>query len=172
MKKTRGFTLIEAITTLAIIAITLSLVAPSFKGTIQNNRSVTMMNDLVSAINLARSEAIKRAGSVTVCASSNQTSCVTSSDWSTGWIVFSDIDSTGSVTTGDTLLRVWPTLDGKAVLHSTSHDAVIQYKSTGRISSTTAISFSLKVPDCTGNNVRNIQISTLGRVRQLSPTAC
>ncbi len=55
--KTKGFTLFELIVTIAVAAIIVSVGIPGFTSFVQNNRAVTHTNDLVTALNLARSEA-------------------------------------------------------------------------------------------------------------------
>ena len=53
-------------------------------------------------------EAVKASRVVTMCISSDQSTCDGNSatDWNNGWIVFSDIDGDGLVDTpGDTILR-------------------------------------------------------------------
>ncbi len=84
--KMQGFTLVELMVTLVIGTILVMLAAPSFKKSISTNLVTTQANSLMSSINLARSEAVKRQSNVTICASTNQTTCG-GSDWSTGWIV-------------------------------------------------------------------------------------
>ena len=64
----RGFTLLELMITVAVLAILLSLGVPSFAETIRNNRVAAQTNELVTALSLARSEASKRGMPVSVCA--------------------------------------------------------------------------------------------------------
>jgi type IV fimbrial biogenesis protein FimT len=82
-----GFTLIELMITIAIAAIVLGLAIPSFTSTIASNRLTTGANELVTALNFARSEAIKRGIQVTV---RNKGA---SSQWESGWDVFVDINA-------------------------------------------------------------------------------
>jgi len=56
----RGFTLIELLVTIVLVAVLLTLAAPNFRTLVQNNRVTTQANELVSALNLARAEAVKR----------------------------------------------------------------------------------------------------------------
>jgi type IV fimbrial biogenesis protein FimT len=178
MNKAGGLTLLELMMTLAVAAILLTIGAPGYHSVIQNNRAATQINSLVSALNLARSEAVKRGSRVSICASSNQTSCSGSPDWATGWIVFTDNSGVdGSLDAGDSLLRVADALTGSTALVVTS-DAddsflqYLQYLSNGQINRDSSVTFSLTVPGCTGDNVRNVSISLPGRVRQLPATAC
>ena len=108
MNRSAGFTLIELIVTIAIAAIVLVMGVPSFQDTIRNNRLATQANELISALNLARSEAIKRGVTVSICKSANGSTCG-GSGWSNGWIVFvnRDNDSPAQVDAGEEILRVY-----------------------------------------------------------------
>jgi len=60
MRKKRGFTLVELLITVVVIAILVALATPSFRGLMDRNAVTATANDLLSSILLARSEAIKR----------------------------------------------------------------------------------------------------------------
>lgn len=96
MKRENGFTLIELLITIVVVSILLAAAAPAFNGFIKNNRVTAQANDLISAIQLARSEALKRGTGATICASSTHTTCNTDQDWKSGWIVFSDLNRDGA----------------------------------------------------------------------------
>jgi len=116
--RSRGFTLMELITTLAIAGIMVTLAVPSFSEVIKNNRLITQENDFVTTLNLARSEAIRRSGRITVCKSSNQVSCSGAGGWEQGWIVFNDVNNDGVVTNPATnVLRVHGSLSSGVTLH-------------------------------------------------------
>ena len=115
MKKNSGFTLLELMITLAIVAILLTVGVPSLRTFMQGNQLISSTNELLSALHVARSEAIKSNGRVSICESSNGTTCTTTGDWKNGWIVFidaignGDLNGTGAVCTAtgtDCLLRV------------------------------------------------------------------
>jgi len=83
-----GFTLIELVVTLAIVAVLVTWAMPSMREIVQNNRMVALANDMVSDLSLARSEAIKRAATAGVCMSATGTLCDGAS-WQGGRIVYS-----------------------------------------------------------------------------------
>jgi type IV fimbrial biogenesis protein FimT len=69
MKLRRGFTLLELMITIAVLAILVTVGVPGFQELIQNNRVTTQTNELVTALNLARTEAVKRGRHVQVAVS-------------------------------------------------------------------------------------------------------
>ncbi len=87
-----GFSLTELLTAFAVTGILLSLAVPSFYQHLQTNRIRTNINQIVTALHLARTEAIRRNGTVMVCESHDLDSCTGSADWSRGWIVFADVN--------------------------------------------------------------------------------
>jgi len=90
-----GFTLIELMVVLFLVAILFGIAAPSFTEFTRNARMTSAANSLLAAMYLARTEAIKRRAFVTVCASSNPSAdaptCDEDGDFN-GWIVFLDDD--------------------------------------------------------------------------------
>ena len=69
MKKSYGFTLIELLVAIAIAAILIALAAPSFKQLIQSSTMSSNVNNFLADMRYARSEAIRRGGSVVMCRS-------------------------------------------------------------------------------------------------------
>lgn len=80
-----GFTLVELMVTIAVMAILFAIAVPSFLNASLHSKLNAISNSFVASAQLARSEAIKRNAPVTLCASSSGTGCVGS--WSDGWIV-------------------------------------------------------------------------------------
>ncbi len=110
-----GFTLLELIITIIILAIVAAYAMPSFRETILNNRLTAQVNEVSSLIAYARSEASKlQDGVVTACASTDSASCSGNASWETGWIIFSDFDGDRSVDNGDgdELMKVGGALSG------------------------------------------------------------
>ncbi len=98
MKKNTGFTLIELMITVAIVAIVMTIGVPSFRTTILNNTRVAQVNEFVGFLNLARSEAIKTGFRVVICRSSDGATCATDNPgvWENGWLVFVDRNRNGA----------------------------------------------------------------------------
>lgn len=82
----RGFSLLELIIALAIVAILSAIAIPSFSTIIMKATLASQARELLGGAVLARSEAIKRSQVVTLCASNNGTSC-TDDSWASGWLV-------------------------------------------------------------------------------------
>jgi type IV fimbrial biogenesis protein FimT len=177
--RSRGFTLVELLTTLTIAGILVTLAVPSFSEVIKNNRLITQTNDFITALNLARSEAIRRGDRVTVCKSSDQASCAGSGGWDQGWIVFNDVNDDGIVTNPATnVLRVHGSLSNGISLRGDS--VLVDYvsyvstgatqKLTGGVSATqTGV---LVMCDDRGfvSQAEGIQISATGRINATSAT--
>ncbi|OZA22023.1 MAG: prepilin-type cleavage/methylation domain-containing protein [Hydrogenophilales bacterium 17-61-9] len=81
-----GFTLIELMVTLSVLAILLMIAVPSFNEVTLGSKLGSLSNNFVASAHQARSEAIKRNAVVSLCVSSNGTSCG-AGGWEQGWIV-------------------------------------------------------------------------------------
>ena len=162
MKKIRahGFTLLELLSTLAIVGILIAIGAPSLTNFVKNERLTTQINTLLVHLQYARSEAITRHSPVVVCASNDGATC--SGTWSDGWIVFSDEDSSNSVNGNDNLLRARDQLEGNNTLTSTG-GAIIIFDNRG-FSPNSSSTFTV-TDDRGASNARSITISNTGRIR-------
>ena len=108
MNKLSGFTLVEMLITVALVAILLTIGIPSFRYVTNSNRIAAEINGLLGDMQFARSEAVKEGQPVTVCVSAGGTACdgVNVNTWQNGWIVFSDANANAAVDAGDVILRV------------------------------------------------------------------
>ena len=113
-----GFTLIELMVTVAVAAVILGLAIPSFAEFIARTRLATATNELVSLINIGRTEAIKRGTRVVVCRSADGTACDGTS-WGDGIAVFVDSNRDNAVDAGEPILRSVTTIPDTLTLSAT-----------------------------------------------------
>jgi type IV fimbrial biogenesis protein FimT len=86
--RTPGFTLIEMMVTVAVLAILMAIAVPSFTNVMRRSDVTSATNALLADISYARSEAANRHTTVSICPSSNGTSCTDDTAYETGWIVY------------------------------------------------------------------------------------
>ena len=160
-RRSRGFTLLELMTAIVVLGVLLGIAVPTFRDVIRNNRITSQTNDLVSSLNYARSEALKRSNPVAVCSSADGATCANSNDWSTGWMMFTDTNANGQVDAAEQILQTQPAAPAGITLNSTVQ-TFVRYSSTGM--SAGVETFDLLEPGCTGNYARRITITVTGRI--------
>lgn len=159
----RGLTLIEAMITLAVAAILLTLAVPSLQDFIIRNRMSTEVNNFIAALYVARSEAVKRLRDVSLCPTTTGTSCAASTDWAQGWMVYADIDNSNDFSPGDVVIQQ----NSKMPFNNIGNITFVTFNSRG---SSNAGSFSFT--DTNGvANPRCVTLSSTGRL-YVSPAAC
>jgi len=151
-----GFTLMELLVVIAIAATLAGIAIPSFKAMTESAQRRATATDFYSALTRARSEAIARNSSVSVCARSasapDAPACVSSSNWQGGWIIYS-----GSTATSPLLVR-------EAIANGFTLTGVVSplvFDASGRIG--TPVDYQL----CKGagdSQPRRIRVSRSGRV--------
>jgi type IV fimbrial biogenesis protein FimT len=150
----RGFTLIEMMITIALAAVLLAIVAPSFRQLIANQRIKTASFDLFSALNYARSEAVKRnaVGGVTL-----QAGALTNGAWGTGWRIVDPADASKN-------LRSWGAVNNLSVIEEAGPVASVTYGRDGRLTGGTAPRFEITTsPSISGVKARCVQVDLSGR---------
>ncbi|HIP53595.1 MAG TPA: prepilin-type N-terminal cleavage/methylation domain-containing protein [Chromatiales bacterium] len=147
-----GFTLIELMVTLAMIVIVLAVGIPAFQSLQQNSNRAARINELVAAIQLARSEAVKRGTSISIIPATN---------WQNGWTIFTDPDEDRTLDAGETTIRTAAITSPAYTLTSAAYANGITFDSEGAPQATGSFQFSQ-------NSVtRTITINTTGRPRIL-----
>ena len=100
-----GFTLMELLMGIAVLAILTTLAVPAFNQFVQSNRLAGQTNEMVAALQYARSEALKRGSWAELCASADQTTC--GGSMGDGWIVQVAPTSLEASLSETNPLRVW-----------------------------------------------------------------
>ncbi|USE37526.1 GspH/FimT family protein [Endozoicomonas sp. SCSIO W0465] len=104
--KAMGVSLIELLVSLSIAAILIAASAPNMKTLIVNNRIENVADELYGNLMLARSEAVKRQRTVTLCSTVDDLTCDESnSGWHHGWLIFTDASDDGLLNDNDQLIR-------------------------------------------------------------------
>lgn len=166
----RGFTLIEMLICIAVIAVLCGIAAPAFGKLIGKTQAQTARSQLAAAFNEARIAAVTHGKHVVVCPSVNQRTCGDTTQWQRGWIVFLDANHNRELDGDETPLSVGQALaDGVAVVGSSGR-VRIDYQPDGSARGTNA---TLTVCDRASGaaDARTLVISQSGRVRYGSATA-
>jgi type IV fimbrial biogenesis protein FimT len=176
-----GFTLIELMVTLTVTAIVLAMAAPSFGSLLASNRMSTQTSEFIGALNLARSEAVRRAQPVALRANDQD-------NYAKGWKVFSDSDADGAIpgtVTADngTVIREASAFTGSPTVkrqtcsgtpcttyaNSTAADRIyLVFNARGGIESSADVFFKVCDPSNTSVKGRRVKVNAVGKVSLLS----
>ena len=121
-KTQAGFNMLELLMTIAIAAIVAMIGIPSFRYVTNSNRIAGEVNGLLGDLQFARAEAIKEGQDVTVCVSSNGTTCDGTSTWQSGWMVYSNPLPGTTTPVATSILRIQDTF--------TSSDSFVAFPAT------------------------------------------
>ena len=170
-KKARGVSVIELIMAVALLSILLAVGVPSFSNLIESNHLVTKNNLFVSDLNAARSEAIKRGRSVSLCKSTDGASCSTDATvgYEAGWIMFAEETSLGARdAANEALLRVQPAIAEPYTLRGSARfTSFISYLPSGELANAgtgSAQDHFILCKDNMINKARAVFVSPTGRV--------
>lgn len=167
-----GFTAIELLIVITILAVLTALAGPSFGPLIERWRTNQAVNNMTSTLYAARSEAIKRGGKVSVRKIANGTEgCTfasTNQEWSCGWVIFVDADEDGNLDAGEEVLQTFQAPTNVDVMNLAAGGiASFQVNRWGRINNFGAASFAI-TPRSTGAAspaATAICVSAGGRIR-------
>lgn len=162
MLRQSGFTLVELMVTVAVAAVLTAVAVPGIRDFVMTNRRAASVNALVSALALARSEALKRGQRTSLCRSSDGLDC-NGSSWNAGWLVITDAGSALAIDGDDEiLLAVSPGVENGFDLQSSV--AGLSYNARGQMTFNGA-TFELCEQAATAIMGRDIVVSPSGRVR-------
>lgn len=167
-RRAAGFTIVELMFAVFIAAILFAIAVPSFRQMMANNRLATQSNDMIGAVNIARSEAITRNTNVVLCRATSEaaTTCAGSTGIWAFWIVRNstsgEIARRGSV----------PTYGGAIIVRSTFTNDSVTFSADGlaRHGSPLALINNRQITTCTTFNTsfENIRTITLGAASRAS----
>ena len=136
-----GFSLVELLTVIAVVAILAAVAIPSFNEVISNQRIKNASFELFSSLIVARSEAVKRNRDVTITAATG--------GWEEGW----------QITAGNTVLKSHSGLNNIVVSGAPTS---LVFRRTGRLTATAKPSFQFDVDPANEDFVRCISIELSG----------
>ncbi len=155
MKKfSKGVTLVELMIILVVIGIAMSVAVPGFQGMIVRNRIITQTNEVILTINLARGEASRTGGLVSVVAATP----TGANEYGAGWCIVLGLPATCA----GNVIRRFDGLTGETTLDSVENLTMIQFNSLGGVLGGVPQNLDLCYPDYQG---RRIEISIIGRVK-------
>lgn len=161
----RGFTVVELMVTIAILAILMALAVPSFTALIRSNRLTSTANELVAALQLTRSEAVRLNGGVSLCRSDNGKACAAGGNW-TGFLVVARDGTVLRTSTlrADLIVRS-NVLDGLNDRLTFGADGVARNNAGDPLTMVIAVCMPVANPTSPPNNVRNVEMLGGSRIR-------
>lgn len=159
-----GFTLVELVIVMVMLAILTAIALPSFNDTLVRNRLAAQNNELVAAINLARTLAVQARAQAGVCgANATQSGCA--ADFANGFVVWVDENRSGGVDPQE--VRRIGRVDARDELTGA---ADIRFDRQGqRVVPAGAAELELKPQSCPNSKpfVRTLSISNIGTITQI-----
>jgi type IV fimbrial biogenesis protein FimT len=147
-------------TALAVLAVLLGLGVPAFTNMMRANQIAAESNNLIAAMTLARSEAVKRGTRVSVCPADGN-DCSDAADWNGGWLVFADdFGNPGELDPSDEILQMWSPPSNGVEVDSTA--TAVTFNRTARAELPEA--FTISKDGCTGDQRRAVEVDWSGRV--------
>jgi type IV fimbrial biogenesis protein FimT len=143
-RRTRGFTMIEMMVTVAVLAVIMMVAAPSLAGFVRSSKVRSAQSEMIASLMLARSEAAKRGMTVGLAASAP----TSGNEFGNGWTVWVDTNEDGVVDSGELVLRTYPSLNAAVVLGTTRNITTLAFNSSGFLTPSTAVNFKA----CGGNS--------------------
>ena len=131
MPREHGFSLIELMIALAVLAILIGMAGPSFARLAGSTRAGNAMSHLTVAFATARIEAVRRGRPVTVCPTDAPNRCRTDGIWDGGWIVFDDAQRTAQPADESAVLQRFDALPSGLALQATQGRPYVRFQPSG-----------------------------------------
>ncbi|OOG55240.1 hypothetical protein B0E47_10690 [Rhodanobacter sp. B05] len=143
--RSRGFSLLELMITITVMAILLAIAVPSFRDVIHRNEVSSASNALLASVSYARSESVTRSQLVSMCPSADGASCTsTGTAFEPGWLVYTYPAGAASANlaynaASATLLRAIPLQSGVSI--QALGNTVITFGQQGQLVPATPLEF-------------------------------
>jgi type IV fimbrial biogenesis protein FimT len=187
----KGFTMVELMVVVALVAVVSAIAIPNFRDLIGRNNISSQVNEFIATLHLARTTAIQRGKYVTICRTTDDTLPTpvcsglnsTSVDgvvrarhnWATGWIIFVEDDPSGALyvfDTNDTLVKRYPgQSDNYSIANSVTTSAQhITFNPQGGFAgaSSAGIRFGFKSFSASNDTERTVCVSRGGSIRTVN----
>jgi type IV fimbrial biogenesis protein FimT len=166
----RGFTLLELMASIAILAIVAGFAVPSFILIIENNRSQAATEAFFSTLIAARSEAVKRNQPIVLCKSADELTCTNANDWEQGWLAYADVDADSVFDVGEPIVQTNQALRGATLRASFGANDIFVYQPDGALAANETFNICIDGDVTRGYN---IDLNVTGRPsRAKGATGC
>ncbi len=162
-QEARGFTLIELMVTLVVVAVLMGIGVPSFQRLQQSTRTSTAFHLLTTSLALARMAAVKQHAQVSVCPSSDGRYCRGDTVWDHGWIVFADPTRAKQPASDEAVLQRFDSVGTGLALRSTTGRSQVRFQPSGM-----AYGSNLRIRLCSkkdSTHLGSIIVNNAGRPR-------
>lgn len=171
--RSRGFTLVEMMVAISIAAILLAVAIPSFQSLIKRNAIENLQTRLAAALTAARSEAASRNVVTTLCSSDTGTGCV-ANKWSSGWIVFIDLNADAVKDNNEEILQTFQNKNGYFVsFKNEANNAInsLSFTSQGFVRNDSRAYAAFCDPEKISNYIQGLSVERSGRVMKAKTIA-
>lgn len=166
----RGFTLVELVIVVAILAILLAVAVPALAPLVERQRAGSAMSALSTQMQLARMAAITYRRPAVLCPSRNGSACDGGTDWGLGWLLFLDMDGNHQPDAADEILRNEPVPAARSHMRlvGTTGRPRLRYLPDGRSAGS---NLTISVCNAQGALLGAVIVNNVGRPRAFRPVS-
>lgn len=169
-----GVTLVELLVTLAVALVLVSIAVPAMNVFVAKRATASAADDLAHAMQVARSEALKRSATIAVCASTDPNAssptCGASTDWAKGWLIFLDADQDQDFGNGDVLIEVGQASSSIGTLTEASDESSAMFMANGLADGGRSFELTSRLDENNSSydsSIRKVCVNVAGRVKIL-----
>lgn len=160
--KNHGFTLLELLIVLAVLAIIVLYAVPNMNTLMRNNQLITSKNALVATLQRARAESASTGRNVVLCPSTNGFQCQSIGDWSQGWLVYRDDNLNGRFDPTESLVMTHAQPETTLTIRTSDGRRKLTYRGLGRADGSN-VRFVFCDPGLAGGG--QVVVANSGRIR-------